>query len=106
MKLLVVVTPPSIYHYGLSCTELDMIKGGVMIANAGEKLLYFTNGIDVCVNAGTVPNISREYVKYQQNKGYIISANSKKFGVKKEKLVVGSNKIVEIGHKFLLCNEG
>ena len=84
MKLLVVVTPPSIYHYGLSCTELDMIKGGLMIANFGENLLYFTNSIDVCVNAGTVPNISRECVKYLQNRGYIISANSKNFGVRKK----------------------
>ena len=72
-----------------------MIKGGVIIANVREKLLYFTHGIYVCVNSGTTSNISREYVKYPQKKGYIISENSKYFDVTK-KITVGSNKSVEI----------
>ena len=58
-----------------------MIQDGVMIANVGEKLLYFTHGIYVCVNSGTTSNISRECVKSLQKKGYIISANGKNFDV-------------------------
>ena len=75
-----------------------------MIANVGQKLLYFPHGIDVCVNSGSTQNLPRQYVKYLQKKVYIIVADSKKFDVMEKSLIFRSNETSEICHKFMFYN--